>query len=345
MNSLLSEIPDHDEDQLVLQIRHLLLSRRQEIERLTAQLTVERARIGLLQAQLAAQQVELLQLRERVTPLCPPEESPTYRLPRSPPLLAAEACPEQEYSCKCRGQDRLITFQAIRAEGQVYLRVDQLQEIGFAITNLSQMVVEGRERYAGIPHRRWEGHTYVTVEDSRRLVELGAGRARRKWGRWTQEHYPLDEAIPTPTPDIPQRPGVYLIQLGTVADLREQLAIPDCYPDTSLVCKYGRSGDLRRRWKEHRRDYLRLGMQVQMLRMALYQPPEEETEAGVPVIDLTDDEITTTMGTLCDWERRIADWADDQGARHHYDHHRELAILDDDGLEEALALYRGLVAE
>lgn len=47
---------------------------------------------------------------------------------------------------------------------------------------------------------------------------------------------------------------VYLFKLGMVKNLRDQLNIPDFYPDHAIVCKYGRTNDIKRRFSEHLRN-------------------------------------------------------------------------------------------
>lgn len=48
---------------------------------------------------------------------------------------------------------------------------------------------------------------------------------------------------------------VYLFLLGTVRNLRLSMNIPPEYDDSSLVAKYGKTEDLKRRTGEHQRDY------------------------------------------------------------------------------------------
>jgi hypothetical protein len=48
---------------------------------------------------------------------------------------------------------------------------------------------------------------------------------------------------------------VYLLVLGTVEKLRDKMNIDDKWEDTSYVCKYGETDDLRRRIGEHKKKY------------------------------------------------------------------------------------------
>ena len=45
--------------------------------------------------------------------------------------------------------------------------------------------------------------------------------------------------------------AIYLFQIGIVKNLRTKLDIPDDYPDNAPVYKYGRTNDIRRRFKNH----------------------------------------------------------------------------------------------
>jgi len=48
---------------------------------------------------------------------------------------------------------------------------------------------------------------------------------------------------------------VYLFTLGKVKDLRESMNISNDYKDTDIICKYGYSISLERRFKEHQKKY------------------------------------------------------------------------------------------
>jgi hypothetical protein len=48
---------------------------------------------------------------------------------------------------------------------------------------------------------------------------------------------------------------VYLFSLGTVGSLRELMEIPEEYPDTSIVYKYGRTNNLSSRTVDHQKDF------------------------------------------------------------------------------------------
>lgn len=48
---------------------------------------------------------------------------------------------------------------------------------------------------------------------------------------------------------------VYLFSLGKVKDLRDTMDIPDEYPDNSTVYKYGRTGDIAVRTRQHQKTY------------------------------------------------------------------------------------------
>jgi hypothetical protein len=48
---------------------------------------------------------------------------------------------------------------------------------------------------------------------------------------------------------------VYLFTLGKVKDLRESMQIPENYNDEDMVCKYGYSTSLKRRFTEHQNKY------------------------------------------------------------------------------------------
>ncbi|BAT21929.1 hypothetical protein [Yellowstone lake mimivirus] len=53
-------------------------------------------------------------------------------------------------------------------------------------------------------------------------------------------------------------PGIYLVGLGKVQDLRETFKISETLDNDSLVCKFGVSLDLSRRIEEHKGDYGKL---------------------------------------------------------------------------------------
>lgn len=51
-------------------------------------------------------------------------------------------------------------------------------------------------------------------------------------------------------------PGIYIIYLGKVVDLRKAYNIPSCYGDNESVYKFGRTDDLNNRFHQHYRNYV-----------------------------------------------------------------------------------------
>ncbi len=72
---------------------------------------------------------------------------------------------------------------------------------------------------------------------------------------------------------------VYLFVLGTVKDLRASMLIPDTFPDDALVCKYGKTEDLKRRTTEHYRDYGAIQNSQLVLAAQAWVDPIHITEA------------------------------------------------------------------
>ncbi len=72
---------------------------------------------------------------------------------------------------------------------------------------------------------------------------------------------------------------VYLFILGTVRDLRASMFIPDNFPDDSLVGKYGKTEDLKRRTTEHYRDYGAIQNSQLILAAQAWVDPINITEA------------------------------------------------------------------
>jgi len=72
-------------------------------------------------------------------------------------------------------------------------------------------------------------------------------------------------------------PVVYLFKLCTVGETREQsmtvFRVSSCVSSDALVCKYGYTGDFRRRMEEHERDYGRIpGVNTEMMMYSYVDP-------------------------------------------------------------------------
>ena len=100
---------------------------------------------------------------------------------------------------------------------------------------------------------------------------------------------------------------IYLFSLGTVADLRDTMSIPDSYPDTSTVYKYGRTCDLEKRTRQHMKTYGNMDGVSLALVYHGYIDPERASEA----------------------EKAIAHSMTATGLSFSYDTHRELIIATD----------------
>ena len=76
---------------------------------------------------------------------------------------------------------------------------------------------------------------------------------------------------------------VYLFSLGTVADLRDVMSIPDSYPGSSTVYKYGRTCDLVKRARDHSKTYGKMdGVSLSLVYHG-YIDPERASEAETAI--------------------------------------------------------------
>jgi hypothetical protein len=76
---------------------------------------------------------------------------------------------------------------------------------------------------------------------------------------------------------------VYLLNLGTVANLRDTFKIKDKIKDDYIVCKFGKGIDLERRLGDHQRDYGRMtNVKISVIKYA-YIDPEFINDAEVSV--------------------------------------------------------------
>lgn len=105
---------------------------------------------------------------------------------------------------------------------------------------------------------------------------------------------------------------IYLFRIGIVKDLRDMLNIPQSYPDNAIVCKYGRTNDIRRRFSEHIRNKYsqKYGFQTTLL-TAWFVDNERSTSA----------------------ENNLKAYLDDGGIRLENPIHTEIAIF---GIKEHL---------
>lgn len=86
---------------------------------------------------------------------------------------------------------------------------------------------------------------------------------------------------------------IYLFSLGTVKTLRKSMKIPKEYPDDSVVYKYGRTGDLDKRTREHQKTYGKIkGVELTLVYHGYIDPeyaPKAETTIAhsMQAMDLT----------------------------------------------------------
>lgn len=97
---------------------------------------------------------------------------------------------------------------------------------------------------------------------------------------------------------------IYLFEIGTVADLRQSMSIPDDHPDTSSVYKFGRTCDLDKRARNHAKTYGKLRGANLQLAYHGYVDPQQAAKA----------------------ETRIAHSMDGMKLLFEYSNHRELII-------------------
>ena len=64
--------------------------------------------------------------------------------------------------------------------------------------------------------------------------------------------------------------AIYLLTLGYVRDLRDNMDIDDKYDDDMIVCKYGRTDDLYRRLNEHKKTFKNIKNANPMLKLHSY---------------------------------------------------------------------------
>jgi hypothetical protein len=115
---------------------------------------------------------------------------------------------------------------------------------------------------------------------------------------------------------------VYLFTLGKVKDLRESMSIPDNYKDNSIVCKYGYSVSLKRRFKEHQKTYGEIKMVD--LRLKYYR-----------YID---------TGLLSKAESSLSFYMDKINAKFSYDKYKELIIVSEKDLNDTIKKQYDLVS-
>jgi hypothetical protein len=68
-------------------------------------------------------------------------------------------------------------------------------------------------------------------------------------------------------------PAIYLFTLGIAKDLRKSMKLDASIPDTSIIAKYGRCGDLETRKNDHVRTYEKIkGVNLQLIHFAWVDP-------------------------------------------------------------------------
>jgi len=127
-------------------------------------------------------------------------------------------------------------------------------ETGFPVRGLVAKIQSGKSDLTA--HVRFDT-PYLSMADALRAIQHGSPRLYPRFFEWADRHMTkyawelIDsdwpELDPPPTTSPPKIAGIYLVQVGHVADLRERLKISSQHPDHYVVCQYGRTSDYRRR--------------------------------------------------------------------------------------------------
>jgi len=130
-------------------------------------------------------------------------------------------------------------------------------EHGLAIKQLVDMTQRNKPIMKDLKLHTWQDEYYLTAIDAVVAVSRKNKRSSPKFTKWVMEHaaqyyQPSDvsglQAISCKEPKIS---CIYLIRIGSVAELRDHLGIPIEHADACSVYKYGKTRNYKARKQQH----------------------------------------------------------------------------------------------
>jgi len=112
--------------------------------------------------------------------------------------------------------------------------------------------------------------------------------------------------------------AIYLLTLGFVKDLRQDMNLDESYSDDMIVCKYGRTKDLPRRLEEHKKTFQSISSAKPYLKIYIYIDGLYESET----------------------EQKIKQFFKNTNKTVIYKDYKELVVLDKEFLKETEEHYR-----
>lgn len=162
-------------------------------------------------------------------------------------------------------QKNTYPMRFLQQDGVFYCHLDDLAAT-FRSPKLPKFILNRDPKYINTQLYLHHSQYYVDSSTALDLVSICQKRSSPRWHKWVSQNLGVVSSQDTGCyMKAGPEPGIYLVNIGSVAQLRERYYIDDSFPDSSHVYKFGMSKNVQTRERSHKSRYKSVGVNVALV--------------------------------------------------------------------------------